>query len=253
MVRAHPPRHLAGQPRAAGQPRQPLRGRRLRHLGRQATAHRGRVGARGGRRRAGRWRACRQPRRHLDVPPASSSRRRRVRPGPAAPGLRRLLGVDVLGLPRLPRLPPARRRHRGVQRQVHVRPDGAPRRLRAHPARARARDLPQLLPAGLPLGALRRPARRRRRARRRPDDRPRADRLGAAGAGLGAGLAGRRRPSRTGQPAPHADPEVALRRRRLPAVRRDHHPARTTTRPRPSARSCATTPPTSRPPPTRAR
>ena len=46
VVRAHPQRHLAGQPGPAGQPRQLLRGRGLRHLGRQAAAQRGRVGAR---------------------------------------------------------------------------------------------------------------------------------------------------------------------------------------------------------------
>ena len=55
----------------------------------------------------------------------------------------------------LPRLPPAGRRRRRVQRQVHVRPDGAARRLRAHAARPRPGHLPQLLPAGLALGAVR--------------------------------------------------------------------------------------------------
>ncbi len=151
-------RHPPGRPRAAGVPRQLLRGRRLRHVGRQAAADRGRVGARRRRRRAGRRvDRRRQPRRHRDVPPA----RRRPADRSPAPGLRRLLGVDELGLPRLPRLPPAGRRDRRVQRQVHVRPDGAARRLRPDAARPRPRDLPQLLPAGLALGAVRRPPRRR--------------------------------------------------------------------------------------------
>ncbi len=43
----------------------------------QAAAHRGRVGARGGRRRAGRRRPGRQPRRHRDLPPAAARRPRR--------------------------------------------------------------------------------------------------------------------------------------------------------------------------------
>ncbi len=38
VVRAHPQRHLAGEPRAAREPRQLLRGRGLRDLGRQAAA-----------------------------------------------------------------------------------------------------------------------------------------------------------------------------------------------------------------------
>ena len=87
--------------------------------------------------------------------------------GTAPAGLRRLLGVDVLGLPALPGLPPRGRRDRRVQRQVHVQPDGAPRWLCAHPARPHPRELPQLLPARRPVGALRRSARRRRRAAER--------------------------------------------------------------------------------------
>ena len=50
LVRAHPARHLAGQPGAARLARQPLRGGRLRRLGRQAAPDRGRVGARRSRR-----------------------------------------------------------------------------------------------------------------------------------------------------------------------------------------------------------
>ena len=54
VVRAHPQRHLAGEPRATREPRQLLRGRGVRDLGRQAAPERGRVGARPRRRRAGR-------------------------------------------------------------------------------------------------------------------------------------------------------------------------------------------------------
>ena len=54
----------------------------------------------------------------------------------AAPAVRRLLGVDLVGVPPLPRLPPADGRDRRVQRQVHVQPDGAARRLRVHAGRA---------------------------------------------------------------------------------------------------------------------
>ena len=99
----------AGRPRSAGQPRQPLRGRRVRHVGRKAAADRGRVGARSRRRRAGRRRAVRrQPRRHADLPPPGCRAEHRA----PAPGLRRLLGVDELRLPRVSRLPRAGRGHR---------------------------------------------------------------------------------------------------------------------------------------------
>ena len=81
------------------------------------------------------------------VLPPGEGARSRIR-APAATGLRRLLGVDVLGIPPVPRLPPRGRRHRGVQRQVHVQPDGAAWRLRPHLARSLAGDLPKLLPPG---------------------------------------------------------------------------------------------------------
>ncbi len=87
------------------------------------------------------------------------------RPGAAAPGPRRRghgrrrVGVDVLGLPALPRLPTGRGRHRRVQRQVHERPARAARRLLRHPLGARAAHLPQLLPGLRPLGVLRPAAR----------------------------------------------------------------------------------------------
>ena len=52
-----------------------------------------------------------------------------------------------LGLRPLPRLPPAAGRRRRVQRQVHVQPVRAARRLVRDAARPRAGELPQLLPA----------------------------------------------------------------------------------------------------------
>ena len=77
VVRAHAERHPPGRPGPAGEPRQPLRGRRVRHVGRQAAAHRGRVGARRRRRRAGR---ARRP------PAATSPTPRRSTPArPARP------------------------------------------------------------------------------------------------------------------------------------------------------------------------
>ena len=103
VVRAHAPRHLAGQPGAAGQPRQLLRGRGLCDLGREAAAERGRVGA-----RRAQHRRHRQPRQHHQLAPRDGRRGdRRV-----ATDVRRLLGVDIVGLPPLSRLPPARRRDR---------------------------------------------------------------------------------------------------------------------------------------------
>ena len=58
-----------------------------------------------------------------------------------------VLGVDGIGLPAVPRVPAGRRRGRRVQRQVHGQPARAAGRLRAHPARPRPADVPQLLPS----------------------------------------------------------------------------------------------------------
>ena len=231
-------------PGAAGEPRQLLRGRGLRHAGPASGCRPRPSGSTPSSPTGGDAPTARQPRRRRDAStraPAGAAPRRRLRQV-----LRRLLGVDVVGLPPLPRVPPGRRRDRRVQRQVHVRPDGAARRLRVHPARPRARDLPQLLPAAVAVGAVRRPP--RRRGGSRVDDRREPVVSVAARA-------------RTG-PAPRLvagrPPRARLASRgRLPpkwlyddegsrALRRDHPPARSTTRPRPSARSCATTPPTSR-------
>ena len=214
-----PQRHLAGRPGPAGEPRQLLRGRRLRHVGRQAAAHRGRVGAR---RRRGPAPARRRPSATSPTPTTFHPRAAAPATGAAAPALRRLLGVDRLGLPPLPRLPPAGRRHRRVQRQVHVQPDGAARRLRVHPRRVTrapptatsSRTASRWALSGVRLAegqvALVSRTRVSVRARAGVGQRGPRRRTSAAGLGLAA-----------------ADPpaQVALRRRGLAALRRDHPPA----------------------------
>ena len=84
------------------EPRQLLRGRGLRHLGRQAAAQRGRVGAR---RHAERSTGAPDDLGNLadrtTFHPRAAGRRHRWAPA----DVRRLLGVDLLGLPPLPRLP----------------------------------------------------------------------------------------------------------------------------------------------------
>ena len=100
-------------------PRELLRGRRVRALGRRAPADRGRVGARRARTRPS---------------TATSSSRRRSHPRAAQRcGLRSCSATSGSGR-RAPTRPirgyrPARRRARRIQRQVHVQPDGAARRL----------------------------------------------------------------------------------------------------------------------------
>ncbi len=106
----------AGGSRGPGGSPQLLRGRRLRRLGRQASAHRGRVGAR--RRLGRRW--------------------------PGADRWRRL-AMDGQRL-----FAPSRFRRRGrgggrIQRQVHGRPDGAQGRRLRHARRPQPAHLPQLL------------------------------------------------------------------------------------------------------------
>ncbi len=173
LVRAHPARHLAGQPGAPGRrtsattrptptPPGPASGCPPRPSGSTASGPPGR------------------PADEVDGNLADDETYHPRAAGPAdrpaAPGVRRLLGVDLLGVPALPGLPPGRGRGRGVQRQVHVQPDGAARRVRAHPARPRPRQLPQLLPARRPVGAVRRAAGRRRRPARARHERPAASR-----------------------------------------------------------------------------
>ena len=67
-----------------------------------------------------------------------------------------VLGVDAERIPALPRLSRGARRHRGVQRQVHVRPDGAAGRLLCNARVAHPGHVPQLLSAREPL-AIHRP------------------------------------------------------------------------------------------------
>ena len=122
----HARRRAAARRRRAGRARQLLRGRRVRALGGRAPADRGGVGGRGG---GGARARRRQPRRHASRctrAPAGGGRRRRRPPrsssatsgsGRRAP-TRRTRAIRA-----------ARRRARRVQRQVHVQPDGAARRL----------------------------------------------------------------------------------------------------------------------------
>ena len=159
-------------PARAGVPRQLLRGRRLRPLGRRAAADRVRVG---GRPRAG-------------VPVegnfAETGALHPLRAAPDRPrgGLAQLFG-DVLGVDRAaptrptPAIRPAAGRGRRVQRQVHVQPVRAARRLLRHAARrtsarptatssrrTRAGSSPACASRATPLSAVRR--RRTPRSRR---------------------------------------------------------------------------------------
>src|SRR5690606_37364819 len=65
------------------------------------------------------------------------------------------LGVDVQRVRALPRLPPARGHAGRIQRQVHERPAGAPRRQLRHAAGTCPPDLPQLLRTARALAVLR--------------------------------------------------------------------------------------------------
>src|SRR5690606_23202393 len=84
-------------------------------------------------------------------------RARRARWAGRRPGadVRRRMGVDLQQLRRLSGFPSAARRGGRVQRQVHERAAGAARRQLRHPARARPRHLPELLPAGCTLAVQR--------------------------------------------------------------------------------------------------
>jgi hypothetical protein len=132
-----------------GLPRELLRGRRLRPLGRGAPAHRGGVGVRR------RGRPGRKLRGERGAPPPPDPG-----PGGAAGGaLRGCLGVDREPLPGLPRLPPAERRPGRVQREVHERADRAARRLLRDPPHPHPPELSQLLLPRRPLAVQRRPSR----------------------------------------------------------------------------------------------
>ena len=182
--------------RGSGRARRPrllVRGRRLRPLGRRSTADRGRVGEGG------------------DLGPGSHGR---TRPG---------LGVDRLGVPRLPGLPgvPVPRVLRALLRRPLSRP--ARRLVRHAPARRRPTfrnwDLPQRrqLFAGLRLATDHEPTNPPPGG---PDDRRRPSR-GRPGA-----LAGRRRPRRPHPAVQGAAAQALLRRARLGAVRPDLRAAR---------------------------
>ena len=98
---------------------------------------------------------------------ATSSTRERFHPAPAgartdngraAANVWRRLGMDAQRLPPLPRLSRRARRARRVQRQIHVQPDGAPRRILRDLAQSHPPDLPQFLPTGKTLAIHRHPA-----------------------------------------------------------------------------------------------
>src|SRR5262249_29166374 len=128
-----------------------LRGRRVRALGRQAPADRGRMGDCRSR-CFGQW----QSDGHRS-PASLPGHQRWVRP---ASNDRGCVGMDRQPLYRLPALPPGRRRGRRIQRQVHVEPDGIARRGGGDAGRPRPHNLSQFLPALGPLGLLRAASRR---------------------------------------------------------------------------------------------
>src|SRR5690606_6194657 len=147
-ARVHPGRLARTRSARARVPPEPLRGRRLRALGRRAPAHRSRVGS-------GRLglRHRRQLRRRPGA--AASAGLPGSRGGGCAAGdVRRRLGMDLQRLRALARLPPAARHPGRIQRQVHERPAGAARRQLRHAARARAHQLPQLLRPARALAVL---------------------------------------------------------------------------------------------------
>src|SRR3954462_11386197 len=69
--------------------------------------------------------------------------------------------MDPERLSALPRLPRGPRRSRRIQRQIHVQPDGATRRIVRHFAQSYSPDVSELLSAGKALAIHRHPARPR--------------------------------------------------------------------------------------------
>ena len=170
--------------------------------------------------------------------------------GAPPPGLRRLLGVDLVGLPALPGLPPG-----APVPSASTTASSCPTRwscavaVRSPPpghARASYRNF---FPPGCPVGALRGygwPTAGPAVPGALHEHRARAGRLGAARPGLGQRQPGRRRTPRA-DPAPaDAAPEVALRRRSAPSCSTRSPGCRTTTRSRRSGRSWWRMRPTSR-------
>ena len=143
-------------------PRQLLRGRRLRALGRRAPADRGRVGGRRGAARRGRRQLRRQRRAAIRAPRAGGAA--------AAPraALRRRLGVDGAAPTR-----PIRASGPRPARSANTTASSCATRWCCAAARARRRarhiraDLPQLLPAGRALAVQRHPPGARRMTRDR--------------------------------------------------------------------------------------
>src|SRR4051812_12567426 len=112
------------------------------------------------------WTAHRRKLRGRPTIPSRSGQWRRpaLRPSRrlrSSANLRRCLGVDAKRLPPLPRIPGCSRRARGVQREIHVQPNGPSRRLLRHVARSCSRDLPEFLSTGKTLAVHRHPSRPR--------------------------------------------------------------------------------------------
>ena len=122
-------------------PRELLRSRRIRALGRRKAADRGRVGDR----RRGICGRGELPGPDRASPPTSDRQLLDVR---------RRLAMDVLGLRSVSGFPPGDRRRRRVQRKVHGEPVRASRRQLRDPGGPRAAHLPELLPAVRQMGLL---------------------------------------------------------------------------------------------------
>ena len=242
LVRAHPARHLAGQPGAAGLPRQPLRGRRLRHLGRQAAARPRPSGSTRVRRRPD-ARGRRQPRRHRDLPPAGG----RPVDGRPAPGATATAGSG----PRRPTCP-TRASTPPPARSASTTASSCPTRwccAAAAPSPRPATPAPSyrnFFPPGarwalsgvrLADGGAPRSARMSRRAR--------AGRVGPAGPRLGQRQPGRRRTPRAGPAPADAAARSGSTTTWAPSSSTRSPGCRSTTRSRPSARSWRRTPPRS--------